>query len=381
MALVLRIVGIDSLPHNYDEPWNIRIIDSIHFANFDLPLYAFQHPPLSVYVLKVGVLLFGENNFGYRFMNALVGACSVLLIYDLARRGFGRRAGLLSALLLATNRFHIGWSRQVNQEVLYLALVVLSLSLFWRVYQGRRGWLMLGVVGALALLAKELSVMLLPVFLLFLVTGERGRRLLVQRDLYVGLAVFLGVALLILLYGIQHPGRAETYLHGNILRMANVGFSVEPLEFFLRPSTTHDIPLAEAWRYPYMFWPTGVLLLAGVLYSASQWKQDFVRLMLTIFGLYFVFFTFVGNDPGRTPPHSGEFWWVDVALIPAIALTARMLLDFEQRSRRIRRVSWIVPVYLVANAVFFVGITKNGPVLRFLSTTYEDVVARFPLLL
>ena len=96
-AFLLRLYGIANLPLNYDEPHNVEIISSIDFSEFHLPLRSFQHPPLSVYLLKAGTLVFGENNFGFRFMNALVGAISVLLIYVLARRGFDdENAGLLA---------------------------------------------------------------------------------------------------------------------------------------------------------------------------------------------------------------------------------------------------------------------------------------------
>jgi hypothetical protein len=268
----------------------------------------------------------------------------------------------------------------VNQEVLYLGLVILSLSLFWRVYEQGRGWRGLGVGLVLALLAKELAVLLAPALLLFLLGGERGRRLLARRELHLVLAAFAGAALLILLYAIRHPGPAESNLDFNLVRLLSLGVSVEPLEFFLRPSTRYDMPLADAWRYPCMFRVTGILLLAGVVASLPRWRQDFVRLLLTVFGFYFLFFTFVGHDPGRTPPHSGEFWWVDVALIPAIVLTAGGLVELARRSGRIRRIAWILPTFLIADALFFAAITKNGPVLRWLGTTYEEVAARLPFL-
>ena len=82
----------------------------------------------------------------------------------------------------------------------------------------------------------------------------------------------------------------------------------------------------------------------------------------------------------RIPFHQGEFWWVDVALIPAIVLTARGLVELKDRGTLGRRLFWVAPVYLTVNAVFFAAVTNNGLVLRALGVTYADVVGRLPFL-
>jgi len=80
----------------------------------------------------------------------------------------------------------------------------------------------------------------------------------------------------------------------------------------------------------------------------------------------------------KIPFHQGEFWWVDVALIPAVVLTARALVERKDHGAVGRRLFRVVVVYLVVNAVFFVAVTNNGPVLRLLGVTYADVVGRLP---
>lgn len=381
-AFGARLYGVVDLPYNYDEPRNIEIIDSIDPVHLSLPARSFQHPPLSVYVFRAGVAIFGSNNLGYRFMNALAGAISVLLIYLLARRGFGdERVGLLAALFLATNRFHIGWSRLINQEVIYLGLVTLSLIALWKVVRRDSGWAALGIALVLAVLAKELAVLLVPAVMLYLLTDAEGRAVLKCRKLWLVLAGVAVVAGLLLAYALRNPGRHEMNVEQNLHRARSIGISVEPLEFFLSPSATHDAPLVDAWTYPSMHWLTGVLLLAGVTASIPNRRESFTRLMLVVFGFYFVLFTFVGTDFSRRSLHQGEFWWVDVAIIPAIVLTSRVLVDLEKRCGAFRKFFWIVPAYLVADAAFFAAITPGGPILRTLRLTYDDIVARVPFLL
>ena len=188
------------------------------------------------------------------------------------------------------------------------------------------------------------------------------------------------VAAALLIYALSHPARDEMNLGVNLYRAQSFGISVEPVEFFVGPSTTHDAPLDEAWTYPSMFWPTGVLLLAGVAVSIRERKDDFVRLMLVVFGVYFSLFTFVGTDMSRIPFHQGEYWWVDVALIPGIVLLSHVLIRLTEGGAALRAVFWAVPVYLVSNALFFVAVTKGGPILTWTGLSYDDIVARVPFL-
>lgn len=380
-AFLLRVYGLGSLPYNYDEPKNIEIIDAIDLATLSLPARSFQHPPVSVYVLNVGTALFGANPFGYRFMNAVVGALSALVIYRLARDGFGdARVGLLAALFLATNRFHIGWSRLINQEVIYLALVASCLVAFWRLRRREAPWFILAALLGLAMLTKELAVLLPPALLVYMLTSAEGRRSLKRKETWLVAASFALVAVALLAYALGHPQRDEMNLGVNLYRAQSVGISVEPVEFFVGPSTTHDAPLEDAWTYPSMFWPTGALLLIGVACSIRGWRDDFVRLMLVVFASYFAVFTFVGTDMSRIPFHQGEYWWVDVALIPGIVLASHVLIRIRERGAALRTAFWAVPVYLVVNALFFVAVTKNGPILAWAGLTYDDVVARVPFL-
>jgi 4-amino-4-deoxy-L-arabinose transferase-like glycosyltransferase len=377
-----RLYGVADLPYNYDEPKNIEIVDSIDPARLALPARSFQHPPLSVYVFRVGVAVFGSNNLGYRSMNALAGALSILGIYALAQRGFGdERVGLLAALFLATNRFHIGWSRQVNQEVIYLGLVILSLIAFWNAMRRDSGWAAFGVALALAVLAKELALLLVPALLLGLLCDSAGRGVLRRSRVWIALAGVAVVAGMLLAYALRNPGRHEMNVAQNLHRATSIGISVEPLEFFLSPSTTHDAPLADSWSYPSMHWLTGVVLLAGVAASIPNHRESFTRLMLLVFGFYVLLFTLVGADPSGKSLHQGEFWWVDVAIVPAIVLTSRVVIHLKDRGRVFRAAFWALPLWLVADAAFFVAITPGGPILRMLGMTYNDVVARVPFLL
>ncbi len=210
LAFIFRVYGINTLPYNYDGPRNIKIINSINLKELNLPLHSFQHPPLSVYIHKIGTMLFGRNNFGYRFMSVLIGALSSLLIYFLAKKGFKcETTGILSALLLATNRFHIGWSRHINQEIIYLALIIFSILIFWKIYETGSGWLLLCLVINLSIFGKEMAVLIIFPFIIFLLTDKKGWNIFRRKNFYIFLFSTILFGLLIFIYSYLHPAKDE----------------------------------------------------------------------------------------------------------------------------------------------------------------------------
>src|SRR6185369_1055185 len=63
----------------------------------------FEKPPLHYWMNAFSTLVFGQNAFAARFSGALFGVLGVLVTYHLGRQLFGRRAGVLSAVVLGTS--------------------------------------------------------------------------------------------------------------------------------------------------------------------------------------------------------------------------------------------------------------------------------------
>lgn len=71
-----------------------------------------DHPPFGKMLIAVGMLIFGYNSLGWRFVPLLFGLQSVCLAYWLARVVFGnKRAGWLAAAFMAADGFFISYSR------------------------------------------------------------------------------------------------------------------------------------------------------------------------------------------------------------------------------------------------------------------------------
>jgi dolichyl-phosphate-mannose-protein mannosyltransferase len=71
--------------------------------------YEWTHPPLGKLIITVGILIFGDNTVGWRFMSAIFGALGVAAVYWLALRLTGKRivAVLASILILVDGLYFV----------------------------------------------------------------------------------------------------------------------------------------------------------------------------------------------------------------------------------------------------------------------------------
>ena len=104
-------------------------------------------PPLASWVQVASVKVFGYGSWGLLIPQALMGAASVALVYDLVRRPFGRAAGTVAGLVLALTPIAVAVSRHNNPDAL---LVLCSVAAVWfcvrALEDGRTRWLVLSGV-------------------------------------------------------------------------------------------------------------------------------------------------------------------------------------------------------------------------------------------
>lgn len=83
------------------------------------------HPPIGKWVIALGEWAFGMNPFGWRFMVALLGTLSVLMICRIGRRLMRSTAlGCLAGLLLAVDGLHFVMSRTALLDLIVMFWVV-----------------------------------------------------------------------------------------------------------------------------------------------------------------------------------------------------------------------------------------------------------------
>jgi 4-amino-4-deoxy-L-arabinose transferase-like glycosyltransferase len=158
-----------------------------------------QKPPLFFWAIAAaGALTGGIGETASRLPSALAAIGSLLLVYLLGERFFGRRAAWLSAAAFATC-FKVVWQARFGQIDMFLtALVTLGVWLWARGYTEKRAgfYPLFFLAAGLATMAKGPVGLLPPLlsFLLFLaITGDREeiRRLRIGRGLLLWAAVML----------------------------------------------------------------------------------------------------------------------------------------------------------------------------------------------
>ena len=169
-ALTLRLWRLD-LPKGY-------IFDEVYYAkdaaslithgvelNEDGMAEFVVHPPLGKWLIGIGIKLFGNNEFGWRVIAAVVGSASVLLIYLIVQRLFNSLfLSNIAAALFALDGLHLVMSRVALLDIFLMFLILLSFYLILR----DNLWLS-GVIIGLASATKWSAVFVIPLLILLTV--------------------------------------------------------------------------------------------------------------------------------------------------------------------------------------------------------------------
>lgn len=145
--------------HNHIEAWEWWTTPPEGVA------YEWTHPPLAKYGMVIGMLLFGENSFGWRVGSATAGVISILglylLVFALTKN---KTLSLLSAFLVSLEGLHISQSRIAMNDIYMLAFLI------WAFYAAVKSrWKSAAVLFGLSLASKWSAVYgLVPLALIYL---------------------------------------------------------------------------------------------------------------------------------------------------------------------------------------------------------------------
>jgi hypothetical protein len=93
-------------------------------------------PPLALWVQSLSVRVFGFHPLAILVPQALMGIATVVLVYDLVRRRFGRLGGFVAGLALATTPITVAMSRHNNPDAL---LDLCCVAAVWFAVRAARG--------------------------------------------------------------------------------------------------------------------------------------------------------------------------------------------------------------------------------------------------
>jgi 4-amino-4-deoxy-L-arabinose transferase-like glycosyltransferase len=154
-------------------------------------------PPLALWVQALSVRLFGYHPLSMLVPQALMGVASVVLVYDLVRRVFGRLGGFIAGFAMATTPIIVAVSRHNNPDALLVLCTVAAMWFAVRALQdGRTRWLVLA--GACVGLGFETKMLValtvvpgIALAWLWIAPAARGRMHALRQILAGGAAMLL----------------------------------------------------------------------------------------------------------------------------------------------------------------------------------------------
>ncbi|WP_429770575.1 glycosyltransferase family 39 protein [Bacillus smithii] len=141
------------------------------YASFDpAGFITVDKPPVALWIQALSAYLFGLSDFSVLLPEALAGVISVWLMYVIIKPQFGRKAALLSSLVLACTPIFVAVVRTNNVDsILIMTLLVATWSLMKAVEKQKIRWLLLSffLVGIGFNIKMLQAYMVLPAFYLF----------------------------------------------------------------------------------------------------------------------------------------------------------------------------------------------------------------------
>ena len=170
---------------------------------FGVPIFIFDHPPLTMYLDALSMGILGVSSFSFRLPSIIFGALLVLVLYKFGRKVYTPFVGYLSAFIIAISAFDIAYSRSARvDEMLVFFLFAELLCFYMYLQKGRKRYAYLfGIFAGLGMLTKYTAAIGVFICILFLLVLMRYRSLKVERRhviLSVLLAAFFPILHLLL---------------------------------------------------------------------------------------------------------------------------------------------------------------------------------------
>ncbi len=135
-----------------------------------------DHPPLGKLLIALGIKLFGDNSFGWRFVPLCFGLAAIAIAYAIGASLFKSwKAGAAAAAVIAVDGFFIAYSRTALLDGMLVTLLMASLL---ATIAARKPWhvaLACVLVGFAASIKFTGLVMVVPIVLLTLITAQAPR--------------------------------------------------------------------------------------------------------------------------------------------------------------------------------------------------------------
>ena len=349
LAIGIRIVHLNSVGYNSDEAVYAgqgAAIAQAPILSDIFPVFR-AHPLLFQFIVAL-FFSFGVEDWLGRLASVFVGIITVLVIYAIGRRLYGRQAGLYAMLFMALMPYHVVVTRQVLLDGAMTLTATLTLFVMVRFAETERPvWLVAaGASMGLLFLAKETGILLVGAIYMFLaLTPEIRVRI---RDIIFSLIAMVVVMspfpLSIMLSGAKSGSTAESYVTWQLFR---------------RPNHTWDF-------YPTVVPPAiGILVILAAIFGIwflrhkNTWRETLLVTWIIVPVAFFQLW-----------PTKGFQYLLPIAA-PMVLLAARTLVYWPLPLKRLRE--WRIPRYLPGVvAAIVISVTLFIPSWNLIQPTQSD---------
>lgn len=160
LATALRILSLGEDSLWIDEAASVAVARLGWQALLDF-FFQFETNMALYYVLLHLWLSLGDSEVALRALSVIPAVATIPVIYALGARLFGKRVGLLGALVLTLNAFHINHAQEARSYPLLLLLVTLASLMFVRALDqpNRRNWIGYTLFAVLAVYSHLFGVL------------------------------------------------------------------------------------------------------------------------------------------------------------------------------------------------------------------------------
>ena len=303
--------------------------------------YEWTHPPLAKLGMVAGMMVFGENSFGWRFPGAILGVGAVFLIYLIAKYLFKDEViGLLSAGVFALDGLPLVISRIGMNDSYLLFFVLLSYYLYLK-----DKYFASALSFGLAVSSKWSAIWAIPIFVITHFVLKKKFKIshlwfgLLPPLIYVasytpmfltghGFDIFIGMQKQMWWY---HTRLKATHPYTSL--WYTWPFLIRPVWLYTS-SIGNKVKNIYAMGNPVIFW-TGLAAVFGSFYFAYKERIKIVALVIFSYLIFFV--------PWAASPRI-MFFYHYLPSIPFLAIGIAYVLR--------RNTKWVVPFFALALVAF-----------------------------
>ncbi len=357
-----------------------------------------SHPSLYFFIQAAFIRWFGATTAALRLSSAFISGGSVLLLYLLAKRFWGRGVAFMAALYFAVYHYAIHFGRLGLNNIWDTFWALGSLYALTRGLQERHpGWMALGgLFTGMAIyfyLGARLVPVLAGVYILLWAWQEKGFWRAHGAHLILFGVMALLAALPLLAFFRLHPEQFTArwrwvgiFPSGWVAsEMARTGRSVFSLlwEQFLKSILAFNaIPDPTFWyrpERPLLLWMSAVWFVWGVTYCLVHWRKRPCALLL----IWFLGVVIFGGVLLENPPSSPRFVMAIPPVVMMIALGIRQAAGLVSDLWGGRKaVTWIMALVLLGLCTyeslhFYFGVYTPRRMFSDENTAVADAIGKY----